>query len=156
MPNIDGIEATKEVVKMYPHIKVIMLTILDSEQAIYESIKSGATGYLVKESSPEEIHDGIMNLYNGGGSMSPSIAFKAMKIINDPEIINKETINVNLSKREKIVLAQLVKGLTSNKIAVNLFISPKTVQKHIENIYKKLDVHNKTEAIDKVNRFKII
>ena len=156
MPNMNGIEATKILTQKFPHIKIIMLTILDEEQAIYESIQAGAIGYLVKESSPQNIFDSIYTAMAGGAAMSPSIALKAMQIIKDPEIIDKESTDFNLSDREKDVLLHLSKGANYNQIASNLIISPNTVRRHIENIYKKLNVHNKAEALQKVYQYKLI
>ncbi len=156
MPEMDGIVATKEITKKYPHIKIIMLTILDTDQTVYESIQSGAVGYLVKESSPQEIYDGIIQALNGGAAMSPSIALKAMKIIQNPDSIERDAKDFNLSERELQVLHQLVKGLNYKEIASNLIISPNTVRRHMENLYKKLEVSNKVEAIQKAYQYNII
>ncbi|MFK8037135.1 MAG: response regulator [Crocinitomicaceae bacterium] len=147
MPTMDGIQATKIIAQKYPQIKIIMLTVLDSEQAIYESVKNGAVGYLVKESKPEEIKFSIEQAINGHASMSPSITLKAMKIMQNPDSISEEKKDFNLSRRETEVLSQLCKGLNYNEIANNLFISPNTVRRHIENTYKKLEVSNKAQAV---------
>jgi len=147
MPIMDGILATSKVSKLYPHIKIIMLTVIDTEQAIYEAIQAGAIGYLVKESSPQKIYDSIHDILNGGAPMSSSIARKAMQIIQNPSIIDTEKKDFNLSQREKQVLQQLCKGLNYNQIASNLIISPNTARRHTENIYKKLEVNNKVEAM---------
>ncbi len=156
MPNMDGLEATKQIAKKYPHIKIVMLTILDTEQVIYEALQNGAIGYLVKESGPQEIYDGIQEILAGGAPLSPSVALKAIKIIRNPEIIDKEIIDFKLSERESNVLLHLSKGLNYNQIAANLIISPNTVRRHIENIYKKLGVHNKAEAIETAYRHQLI
>ena len=156
MPEMDGIEATEAVMKSWPHIKVIMLTILDSEQAVYSAIQSGAVGYLLKESTPKEIYEGVTNALSGGGSMSPTIALKAMKIIQDPGVVAKEEIDFQLSTREVDVLEQLSKGLGYKQIASNLFISPNTVRRHMTNIYEKLGVNNKVEAIQKAHKHKLL
>jgi len=156
MPEMDGILATQKVVKQYPHIKIIMLTILDGEQAIYEAIQSGAVGYLMKESSPQEIYDAIKESMNGGGALSPSVALKAMKIIQNPERVNREAVDYNLSKREIEVLKQLCQGLGHKQIATNLIISPNTVRRHMDNIYKKLGVNNKVEAVQIAHQHKLI
>mgnify|MGYP000350842882 CR=1 FL=1 len=147
MPNMDGIEATKIINRKYPHIKIIMLTIFDNEQHIYESLRAGAVGYLMKESTPDEIKESIHESLNGGAPMSPEIARKAINIIRNPEVIEKEGKDFGLSNRETEVLKRLTKGLNYNEIASNMVISPNTVRKHIENLYGKLNVHNKAEAI---------
>lgn len=147
MPVMNGILATQVISKKYPHIKIIMLTVIDTEQSIYEAIQAGAIGYLVKESSPIEIHNSILEILDGGAPMSSSIARKAMKIIQDPNIINTTKKDFNLTEREKQVLQQLCKGLSYTQIASNLIISPNTARRHTENIYKKLNVNNKVEAM---------
>ena len=147
MPNMDGIKATDYISKHYPHIKVIMLTILDSEQSIYEAIQAGAIGYLVKESNPQQLYDSIIETLEGGAAMSPEIAAKAFKIMRNPDLVTNEKLDFGLSEREQDVLAQLTRGLNYNQIASNLIISPNTVRRHIENIYKKMEVHNKAEAV---------
>ncbi|MBO6516756.1 MAG: response regulator transcription factor [Bacteroidia bacterium] len=147
MPVMDGLTATKKVAQLYPHIKIIMLTVLDEDQIVYEAIQSGASGYLVKESSPQEIYDGVVQTVNGGAALSPFIASKALKMIQNPDAVMATKTDFNLSKRELQVLKQLTQGLNYKKIASNLIISPNTVRRHVENIYKKLGVSNKAEAI---------
>ena len=156
MPVMDGILATEKVTKLYPHIKVIMLTVLDTEQSIFEAIRAGAIGYLVKESSPQDIYDSIHEILQGGAPMSPSVARKAMKIIQNPNVVEAQTKNFNLSERESQVLKHLCNGLNYNQIASNLIISPNTVRRHIENIYKKLDVNNKSEAQQLAYQFNLV
>ncbi|UTW64075.1 response regulator transcription factor [bacterium SCSIO 12741] len=155
MPEMDGIEASKEVTQRFPHIKVIMLTVLDTDQKVYESIQSGAVGYLLKESSPQEIFNGIKQAVSGAAALSPSIALKAMKMIQNPESVHQDTEQFDLTERELQVLRQLSKGLNYKEIASNLIISPNTVRRHIENIYQKLEVSNKAEAIQKAYRNKL-
>ena len=156
MPVMDGILATESVTKLYPHIKVIMLTVLDTEQSIYEAIKAGAIGYLVKESSPQDIYDSIHEILDGGAPMSPRVARKAMKIIQNPNVLDSEKKDFGLSERESQVLHHLCKGLNYNQIASNLIISPNTVRRHIENVYKKLEVNNKSEAQQLAYKFNLV
>ena len=150
MPECNGIEATKLVKSKYPQLKIIMLTVFDNDENIFNAIKAGADGYLLKEVNPKELHQGILETLNGGAAMNPSIALKTLKLLRNPldfESIDQE--NIKLTNREIEVLEQLSKGLSYNVIADNLFLSPGTVRKHIENIYTKLQVHNKLEAIQK-------
>lgn len=156
MPGMNGVEATKAVNDRYPNIKVIMLTVLDDEQSIYEAIQAGAVGYLLKESSPEDIRKAVVEAVEGGASMSPSVAMKAMKMIQQPDSIQQEEVDFKLSPREVDVLKQLSKGLNYRQIAVNLFISPNTVRRHTENIYQKLKVHNKAEALQVAYRYRLV
>lgn len=157
MPKMNGIEATENVKNKYPQIKIIMLTVFDNDENIFNSIKAGADGYFLKEVNPEELYHGIQETLNGGAAMTPSIALKTLKLLRDPIVfdnINKE--EYNLSIREIEVLEQLSKGLTYNLIAENLFLSVGTIRKHVENIYTKLQVHNKLEAIQKAKNNNII
>ena len=158
MPKMNGIEATEAVKTKYPHLKIIMLTVFDNDENIFKSIKAGADGYLLKEVNPEELHNAIIETLKGGAIMTPSIALKTLKLFRNPEafedIPNKE--EYNLTSREVEVLEQLSKGLKYNAIAENLFLSVGTIRKHVENIYTKLQVHNKLEAIQKAKSNKLI
>jgi len=158
MPILNGIETTEIIKNKYPHIKIIMLTVFDNDENIFMSIKAGADGYLLKEIKAEDLHDGILETLNGGAAMNPSIALKTLKLLRNPiDIENlQEQEDIKLTAREIEVLEQLSKGLSYNLIAENLILSKGTVRKHIENIYKKLQVHNKLEAVQKAKKNKLI
>lgn len=158
MPKMNGIEATEAVKNKYPQLKIIMLTVFDNDENIFKSIKAGADGYFLKEVNPQELYNGILETLNGGAAMTPSIALKTLKLLREPvsfdESVNREEIT--LTSREIEVLEQLSKGLKYNAIAENLFLSAGTIRKHVENIYTKLQVHNKLEAIQKAKTNKLI
>ena len=157
MPECNGIEATKLVKSKYPQLKIIMLTVFDNDENIFNAIKAGADGYLLKEVNPKELHQGIIETLNGGAAMNPSIALKTLKLLRNPlDFESTEQEDIKLTNREIEVLEQLSKGLSYNVIADNLFLSPGTVRKHIENIYTKLQVHNKLEAIQKAKNNNLI
>lgn len=158
MPVMNGIEATEVIKKKYPGIKVIMLTVFDNDENIFKAIKAGADGYLLKEIDAKELHDGIVETLNGGAAMTPSIALKTLRLLRNPlEFVNETDKNeVKLSEREIEVLELLSKGLSYTFIAENLYLSPSTVRKHIENIYKKLQVHSKIEAVQKARSNNLI
>jgi len=158
MPEMNGIDATAEIKKRYPQIKIVMLTVFDNDENIFNSIKAGADGYLLKEVDPKTLYKGIIETLNGGAAMTPSIALKTLKLLRNPMAFShlEKEEEIKLSAREIDVLEQLSKGLSYTLIAENLFLSPSTVRKHIENIYKKLQVHNKLEAIQKAERNKLI
>ena len=148
MPNLNGIEATSVVKQRYPQIKIIMLTVFDNDENIFNAIKAGADGYFLKEVLPKDLHSGIVDTMNGGAAMTPSIALKTLKLLRNPTIITPEsTEDFKLTVREVEVLDQLSRGIKYNDIADNLFLASKTVRKHVENIYIKLQVHSKLEAI---------
>lgn len=159
MPVLDGIETVRIIKQKYPHIKVLMLTVFDNDENIFNSIQAGADGYLLKEIDGPRLHNAIGETLGGGAAMSPSIAVKTLKLLRYPEKQESFSIqeeNILLSSREKEVLEQVAEGLSYMAIAENLFLSPSTVRKHIENIYKKLQVHNKLEAVQKARRQSLI
>lgn len=153
MPEMDGIETTRRIKALFPEIKIMMLSVLDREDKIFEAIKAGASGYLVKDERPSKIVAAIEELMEGGAPMSPTIAMKTLQILRKQEINNisieeiETTESFNLSKREVEILEKITEGLNYNQIADQLFISSKTARKHIENIYQKLHVHTKMEAV---------
>ncbi|MCU4190187.1 response regulator transcription factor [Flavobacterium sp. HXWNR29] len=158
MPKMNGIEATAIIKSKFPQIKIIMLTVFDNDENIFKAIKAGADGYFLKEVNPQELYNGIQETLSGGAGMTPSIALKTLKLLREPLVfddsIAKEEIRLTI--REVEVLEQLSKGLKYNAIAENLFLSPGTIRKHVENIYTKLQVHNKLEAIQKAKNNKLI
>lgn len=159
MPEMDGIRATELIKNRYPQIKIVMLTVFDDDENIFNAIKAGADGYLLKETTPTELQNGILQVMDGGAAMTPSIAAKTLVLLRNPERITSDKVqqeDISLSKRETEILEQLSKGLNYQLIAENLFISPPTVRKHIENIYKKLQVHNKMEAVQKAMKNNLI
>ncbi len=158
MPEMNGIIATEIIKNKYPHIKIIMLTVFDDDENIFNAIKAGANGYLLKEIDAEHLYKCILEVVNGGAPMTPSIALKTLNLLRNPNLI-KECSDIKLTKltnRETEILEHLSTGLNYHEIAKNLIISPSTVRKHIENIYKKLQVHNKMEAVVKGKKYKII
>lgn len=158
MPKMNGVEATLLVKNKYPHIKIIMLTVFDNDENIFNSIKNGADGYLLKEVSQIDLYNAILETLNGGAIMTPSIALKTLRLFRNPIDFNSEknSETIKLTTREIEVLEQLSKGLKYDAIAENLILSSGTIRKHVENIYTKLQVHNKLEAIQKARDNKLI
>lgn len=153
MPEMNGIEATEFVTNRWPQIKVIMSTVFDDEQNLYESVMAGASGYLLKDEQPAKVHRAIYEALDGGAPMSSVIAKKALAILRNgapKSMISEE--DYDLTKREMEVLQQIAKGLSYDQISDNLFISYGTARKHVENIYRKMKVHNKLEAVEKGKR----
>jgi DNA-binding NarL/FixJ family response regulator len=153
MPEMDGIETTKRIKELFPQVRIMILSVLDREDKIFEAIKAGALGYLTKDEKPSKIVAAIEEMMDGGAPMSPVIAMKTLKMLKNQEILGQKTESYlspnsyNLSKREIEILEKIAKGLNYNQIADQLFISAKTARKHIENIYQKLHVHSKLEAV---------
>lgn len=154
MPVMDGIEATR-VITTETEIKVLMLTVFDADEKIFEAIKAGAAGYLLKDSKPHKIITAIEDVVNGGAAMSPQIASKALQLLRT--VGNAQTHptpnDYKLSARETELLQRLVEGGTYQQIADAMFISHGTVRKHVENIYNKLHIHSKVEAVNTANKY---
>ncbi|MCG9911790.1 MAG: response regulator transcription factor [Flavobacteriales bacterium] len=150
MPVMDGIEAVSKASEMYPETKFLMLTVFDDDDKIFDAIRAGAVGYFLKDEKIENLIQGIKDTLDVGGSpMSPRIARKALNLLMNSkvEITKPEADDSNLSEREKEILKLMVEGHDYKAVAEKLFISPHTVRKHIANIYEKLHVTSKVQAV---------
>jgi DNA-binding NarL/FixJ family response regulator len=156
MPKLNGIETVEKVTQKYPQIKIIMLTVFDDDENIFRAIQAGANGYFLKEVDPPTLYQGIRDTLDGGAAMTPSIALKTLILLRNPPHFEEKREEISLTAREIEILEQTSKGLNYNQIGENLFISPKTVRKHLENIYQKLQVHSKLEAVKKAVKNRII
>ena len=148
MRKMDGITATQMVKSTYPNIKILMLTIFEQEDKIFEAIQAGADGYLLKDEKPPKLIQAVEQVLEGRMPMSPIIAKKTLAFLRSPAVAapTKQPSDFSLTKREIEILELLSAGKSYQGISEELFISPKTVSSHIENIYRKLGVHSKIEA----------
>lgn len=147
MPGISGIEAVQLVKRQYPLVQICMQTVFEDNEKIFAAICSGASGYILKDSTPEKYINAIIDTFQGGSPMTPSIARKVLTMFQNQN--TKVTDFVELTTGEKNVLELLVKGLSYKMIAADLGVSFPTVNFHLKNIYKKLHVNSATEAISK-------
>ncbi|HEY8690157.1 MAG TPA: response regulator transcription factor [Chitinophagaceae bacterium] len=149
MPQMNGIQTIAVATSIYPAIKFIVLTVFDNNEKIFEAIKAGANGYLLKDDDAVNLNEAILQVINYDAvPMSPAIARKTLGLLKTgPPEIETTTGSGVLSSREQDVLLHLVEGLEYKQIAEKLFISPSTVRKHIANIYLKLHVKSKAQAI---------
>jgi DNA-binding NarL/FixJ family response regulator len=159
MPKRGGIEATKAIKELMPHIKILMLTISDEEADLYDAIKAGATGYLLKEVSIEEVGNAIRSVQTGQSLISPSMASKllsefATMVKRADE--KQSAPQPRLTDREMEVLKLVAKGRNNRDIAKELFISENTVKNHIRNILEKLHLHSRMEAVVYAVREKLL
>ncbi len=145
MPGMNGITATKLIKKEMPRIKIIMLTMLDQEGYVYEAVKAGATGYLLKNTGLEELVKAIKEVLKGGATLHPEAQAQLLKEYVFMARKNQDTYG--LSDREIEVLQLLADGMSNKEIAGNLFISTQTVKTHIAHIFDKLGVSDRTEAV---------
>ena len=150
LPQVSGIEAVRLIKKRFSYIDILMLTVFDDDERVFESIKAGATGYLLKKTSPARIIDAIREVFEGGAPMSPSIARRVMQNLhNRPQHIEKIS---QLSNRELQILQLLVEGKSYKMAASSCEITIDTVRTHIKRIYEKLQVHSVTEAVAAYNK----
>ena len=144
MPHMDGLEALIEIRKSWPEAKIIVLTSFSDDEKVFSAIRSGALGYLLKESSPHDLLQAIYSVARGEGFLSPSIASKVMHEINQPPKL--PLTNDPLTEREVEILQLVAKGLTNDEIAEKLVVSEKTVRTHVSHILAKLQLANRTLA----------
>ncbi|MBK7683705.1 MAG: response regulator transcription factor [Bacteroidetes bacterium] len=159
MPGINGIEAVKIVKKEFPRINVLMQTAFENDENVFNAICAGASGYILKSTAPSKILEYIVEVYQGGSPMSPSVARKVLGFLFKPieaNTSNKKTEEYNLTIREKEVLTCLVNGLSYKMIADHCGITYETVRSHMKNIYEKLHVASMTEAVAKAINQKIV
>lgn len=152
MPVMDGIETVRQSVKAYPEVRFLMVTVFDDDDKIFEAIKAGASGYLLKDEPSQVISDAIREVLEfGGAPMSPRVARKAMNLLMNAKIEQQPATaddeGYKLSAREMDILKLMVDGYDYKMVAEKLFISPHTVRKHIANIYEKLHVCSKVDAV---------
>lgn len=145
LPGMNGIECIKKVKALCANSQFMMFTIYEDDEKVFEALAAGASGYLLKKTPFIKIAEGLIELYEGGSPMSTQIARKVIKRLQNDEA--KEQIG-SLTPRENEILQQLAKGLMYKEIAVKLSISTDTVRQHIHNIYEKLHVQNRTEALN--------
>ncbi len=147
LPGLNGIECVRRLVPKCPGVQVIMLTVREDSDIIFDSLAAGASGYLLKPPSAEELVAAVRDVFAGGAPMTTSIARKVVQSFNRAASTAPEA--ESLSPREVEVLELLVKGLAYKEVAADLGISYSTMHRHIENIYKKLHVHSRTHAVAK-------
>lgn len=147
LPGKSGIECIIELKPKCPATQFLICTSFEDSDTVFRALKAGATGYLVKTIQPSKLLDAIVDVYHGGSPMSSHIARKVVGSFNDTEV---NPIYEKLSNREKEILDLLSKGLRYKEIADKVFISTETVRTHIRNIYEKLQVNSRTEALNKV------
>ena len=147
LPGMSGIEAIPYYKQKFPDVRIIMLTIFDDDERVFEAIKAGADGYLLKRTPGAEILKGVQEVLEGGAPISAPIAKKIMTMLVSPAAQKKK--ETTLTKRELTILKLLVDGLTIDMIGAELHISRHTVDTHTKNIYKKLHVHNRSSLASK-------
>jgi len=147
LPGISGIECIRQLKHKIPHTQFMMFTVYEDDENVFEALKAGASGYLLKNTGMTQITDALKDLHNGGSPMSVNIARKLVSVYHKQQ---NGSASHELSGRENEILQLLSKGLLYKEIADKLSISVNTVRQHIHNIYEKLHAQNRTEALNKV------
>lgn len=154
MPGSTGIEGVQAIRRTNDQVKILMLTVFDDNKSVFESIKAGANGYLLKKTSPERLVSAIRDVMDGGAPMSASVATQVLKMFTSMH--TPAGPNYNLSEREKEVLQLLVDGNSYKMVAAEMNLSIDTIRSHIRNIYEKLHVNSKSEAVAKALKNRIV
>jgi len=148
LPGISGIECTRQLKKITPKTLIMILTVFDTDDKVFESLKAGANGYVLKRTPPADLLASIQNLTTGGAPMSGEIARKVVNAFHDKG--HSSDAAAALSPREYEILTYLAKGYRYKEIAEELHISGETVRTHLHNVYEKLHVRSRTEAVLKI------
>jgi DNA-binding NarL/FixJ family response regulator len=154
MPGTNGIEGLKLIRQKNTEVKILMLTVFDDNKNVFEAIRNGANGYILKKTPPAKLLEYIAEAASGGAPMTASIATQVLKMFSD--INNPKSEDYNLSEREKEVLQFLVNGYSYKMIASEMFIAIDTVRSHIKKIYEKLHVNSKSEAVAKAFKDRLV
>ncbi len=154
LPGMSGIEATAHLKAEHPRVEIIILSVLEDEESVFNAICAGASGYVTKPVMPDRLLDAVEQAFGGGTPMSPNIARKVLAMFKQSVPAPKS--DYSLTPRELEVLEMLTQGAEFKQIAERLFLSPFTVRAHIRNIYDKLHVHSKSEAVAKALRERVV
>ena len=149
MPGMSGLEALKIIKQNYPEIKIIMQTVIEDDEKIFEAVINGASGYLIKKITPSRLLEAIEEVYNGGATMTPAIAQKALALFRNNVTSKPASKFGQLNERQKEILELIVEGLNFQAIGAKLFITKATVRYHVKNIYDLLDVNSKSALVAK-------
>lgn len=145
-----GIDCVRILKPKVPSTDFMMCTVYEEDEKIFEALSAGASGYILKKTAPGRLLEAIRELYQGGAPMSSQIARKVVAAFQNKPVTAEANSNLDqLTNREKEILEQLSKGLMYKEIALQLFLSPETVRKHVYHIYEKLHVNNRVEAVNK-------
>ena len=151
---MSGIEGVRRLKSVFPQMNILMLTVFEENDKIFQSLCAGASGYLLKRTPPIKLLEAITEVHNGGAPMTASVARKVLNLFTS--VAPPALPEVNLTARELEILQHLVSGSSYKKISKDLFISFDTVNSHIKKIYEKLQVHSKTEAVAKALKHKLV
>ena len=151
MPGLNGIEATRKILKDQPHIGILVITMFDDD-SVFDAMQAGARGYLLKGADPEETLRAIQSVANGAAIFSPKVAKRLITYFGKHQGAAETETFPELTEREREILELIAQGLTNPAIAEKLVLSPKTIRNHVSNIFSKLQVNNRAQAIVKARQ----
>jgi DNA-binding NarL/FixJ family response regulator len=149
MPGLNGVEATRQIVAANPDVAVLVLTMLDEDESVFAAMRAGARGYVVKGADTGDVIRALESISRGDAVFGPAVASRVLSYLTRPLSARDPILFPELSEREREVLQLLARGLPNSQIAQTLVVSPKTVRNHVSNIFTKLQVRDRAEAIDR-------
>lgn len=155
MPQVSGVEATVEIKKLYPNVKILIQTIYEDDDKVFQAICAGANGYIIKSTKPEKYVEAIKDVFVGGSHLSPIIAAKVLAMFQH-QFVKTQPTYIELTQREKEILTCMVKGMSYKMIANACDIKFSTVCTHVKNIYEKLHVNSAPEAVVKALEMRLV
>ncbi len=147
MPQMNGIQATRKLRELYPQMQILILTTYTDDEWLFDAIRSGASGYLLKDRPSKELIEAIKGTMSGEAYIDPSVARKVLKNVTQPHAMKKSQTKLSLSPREEEILQLLTMGLSNSDIAQRLFLSEGTVRNYMSDLFSKLDVSDRTQAV---------
>lgn len=152
MPGVGGIEATRRIVTAQPGVAVLVLTMLDEDESVFAAMRAGARGYVVKGADTDDVLRALESVARGDAVFGPAVASRVLSYLTRPLSARDPLMFPELTDREREVLEHMARGLSNNEIARKLFVSPKTVRNHVSNVFTKLQVTDRAEAVDRARR----
>ncbi|HWD82167.1 MAG TPA: response regulator transcription factor [Kribbella sp.] len=152
MPVVNGVEATRQILAASPGIAVLVLTMLDEDESVFAAMRAGARGYVVKGADTQDVVRALESVARGDAVFGPAVASRVLTYLTRPLSARDPIAFPELSDREREILELLARGMTNSQIAGSLVISPKTVRNHLSNVFTKLQVRDRSQAIDRARR----
>lgn len=154
MPGMNGIDATRLIKNKFPDLPILILTVFDNSEKIFQSLQAGGNGYLLKDASPNDILNALTDVCNGGSALSPAVTRKVISFFQNTSVVLQN--DYHLTQKEKEILQHLVEGMSYKMMANVMMISFETVKSHVKNVYRKLHVSSNSEAVAKAIKQKIV